>query len=76
MSVHHMVAMQYPGVQKRMSEPLGLELLMVMSHHVGAWNQIFILWKNSQCLTTEPSLQPPNLWPHHHLCIIHVLKHI
>jgi hypothetical protein len=37
------------GGQKRASEPLGLELLMVISHHVGAWNPIQVLWKSSQC---------------------------
>ena len=33
----------------RVSDPLKLELQTVVSCHVGAGNQIWILWKSSQC---------------------------
>lgn len=35
--------------QKRVSYPLGLELLTVMSHHVGAGNLMCVLCKSSKC---------------------------
>lgn len=38
------------GGQMRASDPLKLEFLAVMSHHVGTKNQIWGLQKNSQCL--------------------------
>lgn len=38
------------GVQKRLSDPLDLELRTVVSHHVGAEQPVRF--------TTEPSLQP------------------
>jgi hypothetical protein len=37
-----------PEGQKSSSDPRDLELQMVMSHHVGAWNWTWALWKNSQ----------------------------
>ena len=42
--------------QKRASDPLELELWMVVSRHMGAGNQTQIL-PLSVLLTTEPSLQ-------------------
>ena len=35
--------------QKRASDLLELELQMVVSLHMGAGNQIHVLWKGSQC---------------------------
>lgn len=37
-----------PEDQKRVSEPLGLELEMVVNHHVGSGNLTLVLWKSSQ----------------------------
>ena len=47
------------GGQKRVLDPLELELQMVVSHHVGARNQTQVLCKQEQLvfLTSEPSLQ-------------------
>lgn len=42
------------GGQKKKLDPLDLELQMVLSHHMGAGNQILVVWKRSQSLTTEP----------------------
>lgn len=47
-SVHHCVCL-VPGVEKRASDSLGLELQMDVSHLVGAGNQTWTLWKRSQC---------------------------
>jgi hypothetical protein len=33
--------------QKRESDPLGLELQMVLSFHMGAGNQISVLWREA-----------------------------
>lgn len=46
------------GGQKSASDPLELELNMIMSGHVGSGNQIWFLWKSNECahLTAEPSL--------------------
>lgn len=43
--------------QKEDTRSLGLKLQAVMSHQVGAENQIQVLCK-SQCLATEVALQP------------------
>lgn len=45
------------GGQKSVSDPLELELNMIMSGHMGSGNQTWFLWKNNQCapLTAEPS---------------------
>lgn len=37
--------------------PLELELLVIMNHHVGAWSQIWLLWKKSVLLTAELPFQ-------------------
>jgi hypothetical protein len=37
------------GGQKRASDPLELELQMVVNCHVSSGNQIWVLWKNNQC---------------------------
>lgn len=35
------------GCQKRMTDPLGLDLWVVISHHVGVSNQTYwVLWKS------------------------------
>lgn len=34
-------------IQIRASDPLGLELQMVVSHNIGAGYQILVLWKSS-----------------------------
>ena len=46
------------GIQKRASDLLELELQMVVSLYVGAGNSTQVLWKNSQFLIADPSLQP------------------
>jgi hypothetical protein len=35
--------------QKRISDPLGLKLQTAVHPHVGAGDQTWVLWKNSQC---------------------------
>ena len=46
--------------QKRASDPLKLELQMIVNHHVVVGNQIQdSLAEQPVLLTTEPSLQPP-----------------
>jgi hypothetical protein len=37
------------AVRRGHRNPLELELEMIVSHHVGAGNQIQVLWKSSQC---------------------------
>jgi hypothetical protein len=37
------------GGQKRLSDPLYLELQVVASCHMGAMNRIWFLWKSSHC---------------------------
>lgn len=37
----------YPQRPEEGVNPLELELSMVVSHHVGAWNQTRVLWKSS-----------------------------
>jgi hypothetical protein len=37
------------GGQKRVLDPLELELQTAVSHHVGAGTYIYVLRKNSQC---------------------------
>jgi hypothetical protein len=54
MSMHHVYSAH--GGQKRMSYPLGLELQMAVSHHVGSGNWTQVLKEQSLLLTTEPSL--------------------
>lgn len=46
------------GGQKSVSNPLELELNMIMSGHVGSGNQTWFLWKSNQCapLTAESHL--------------------
>ena len=44
------MCMVLSGGQKRESDPLGLELQMVGSHHVGVGNQTWVLWKSNPCL--------------------------
>lgn len=49
---------QYPS-EKAALELLELDLKTVLSHHVGAGNQTWVLQKNSQCYgLLKPSLQP------------------
>lgn len=47
--------------QKDPSDPLELELLMVVSHHVGAGTQTQVLYKEQVCSTMELSPQAPPL---------------
>lgn len=51
--------------EKRLLGPLELELQVLLSHHVGAGDQIWVLWKSGQgsLLTAEPPFQPPNISP-------------
>ena len=37
------------GRYKRALDPLDLELQVVVSHYVGAGNEIQVLWKSIQC---------------------------
>lgn len=37
------------GGQNRAINPLELELLVIVSHHVGPENQAWILWQSSRC---------------------------
>ena len=37
-----------PEDQKSVSDPLGLELGMVVNHHAGSDNLTLVLWKSSQ----------------------------
>lgn len=48
MSLHHMNAW-YHVSQKRVLDPLKLELQMVMSYHVGTVNPTYAFWKNDHC---------------------------
>ena len=53
-----------PGAHRSQQRRLGtleLELQTIESHHVGAGNQIQVLWKSS-LFTSEPSLQPLELF--------------
>jgi hypothetical protein len=47
--------------QKRASDPLELELEMVMSHHTGAGNLSDILWESTQCSSLTSLLCSPIL---------------
>lgn len=52
-----------PGVhngQKRVLDPSELEIQMIVSHHVGAENQIQVLCKRSNY--SQPQKQPPIFW--------------
>lgn len=54
MSVHHLWAGTH-GDQKRVLNPLGLELQVVISYHVSAGNQIVDFWKEQPVvLKPEP----------------------
>lgn len=44
------------GGQKEASNPLGVELHTIVSHHVGAGNRTWLLWKSS-AFTYWSSLQ-------------------
>lgn len=48
------------GGQKKAPDPLKLELWMIVSHHVDAGNQTWVLCMSNKYSTTEPSSQP--LW--------------
>lgn len=49
------------GGQKKVSDPLGLELLMVVLHHESARNWICTLCKSSQCSKPLSLLSSPTL---------------
>ena len=57
MSVHHVCSAH--GSQKGQSDPLELELQMVVSLYVGAGNQTWVLWKSSLCLQLLDHLSSP-----------------
>ena len=44
-----MVAPSAYGGPETVSDPLKLELLMTVNHHVDAGSQVQVLWKSSQC---------------------------
>lgn len=46
MSVHHCMSVALWG-QKRILDPLELELLMVVNHHVDVGNHTSVIWENS-----------------------------
>lgn len=46
-----------PRKLEKVSDPMGLELQTVWSHHVGAENQVQVVYKSSQLLAAERSLQ-------------------
>ena len=51
------------GGQKRALDPWEMGLPVVVSLHMGAMSQTWVLWKSSQCsLTAEPSQQSHNLF--------------
>lgn len=45
-SVHHVHAVPEGAKKKRVYDPLGLKLHMILSHYVGAMNETLVLWKN------------------------------
>lgn len=55
MDVHHIHAEPMEARTKSVSDPLELELQMVVSNHVGAGNQTQI-WERSECSASEPTL--------------------
>lgn len=55
-----MCTMCVPSAQggQKLSDPLELELWMVVNHSGGVGNPNWVLWKSSKC--TDPSLQLPD----------------
>jgi hypothetical protein len=54
--------MQYPWKPKEgIRFPLGLELEVIVSHHLGAGNETWVFWKNSQCFSLLSQLSSPSV---------------
>ena len=62
MYVYHNVQRFTGLVQKRVLDPLELELQMGVSHHVGAGNWTEVLYKSSQCSELLNQLFSPLLY--------------
>lgn len=46
--------------QKGVLDPLVMELLKIVGHHLGAKNKIHVLWKNAKCLQLLNHLSTPS----------------
>lgn len=55
------------GVEKRESDPLGLEFQTVVRHHADAGNQTCVLWESNKCLNLWANTSP-SIWHLIHLC--------